>query len=180
MKIELKNWNGVVIPLPCKGNKGHSQCCFIAKCISLLLGIHLQMCCPFGWDGRLFSTESCEDKHAESALCHMHHGRVSGVFSKPRQTFCHTISFINLIPTVFTKNSNKWNTSICVLCRMSIQYLMWDVPRFSSPVFVFPCAAGHTMCLDCFQAYCIIKLNNRSFIYREEIGYTVECPGNYT
>ncbi|XP_064636757.1 E3 ubiquitin-protein ligase parkin-like [Lineus longissimus] len=56
-----------------------------------------------------------------------------------------------------------------------------DVPCITcmdtvSPVLVFPCESGHSMCLDCFATYCITKLNERAFIHSEELGYTLLCP----
>ncbi|XP_019873597.1 E3 ubiquitin-protein ligase parkin isoform X2 [Aethina tumida] len=46
----------------------------------------------------------------------------------------------------------------------------------SDPVFVFPCAAGHVTCLDCFRQYCITRLRERQFWQHPEYGYTLACP----
>ncbi|XP_071801668.1 E3 ubiquitin-protein ligase parkin-like [Asterias amurensis] len=45
------------------------------------------------------------------------------------------------------------------------------------PVLVFPCAGGHTICLDCFASYCQVRLDDRQFVLAdEEFGYTLPCP----
>lgn len=43
-------------------------------------------------------------------------------------------------------------------------------------VLVFPCAASHVMCLDCFSQYCRLCLDERRFIHNPELGYTLPCP----
>lgn len=44
----------------------------------------------------------------------------------------------------------------------------------NDPVLVFPCA--HVSCLDCFQLYCLSRLQDRQFLPHPEIGYTLPCP----
>lgn len=56
-----------------------------------------------------------------------------------------------------------------------------DVPclacgELSETVLVFPCAAGHVTCLDCFRLYCSSRLMDRQFLSHPEIGYTLPCP----
>ena len=75
-----------------------------------------------------------------------------------------------------------------------------DVPclacgDFSETVLVFPCAAGHVTCLDCFRLYCSSRLMDRKlkqfyllqakisiclfagqFLAHPEFGYTLPCP----
>ncbi|CRL03427.1 CLUMA_CG016236, isoform B [Clunio marinus] len=46
----------------------------------------------------------------------------------------------------------------------------------NDPVIVFPCAAGHVSCLDCFQLYCSSRLQDRQFMPHPDIGYTLPCP----
>lgn len=48
--------------------------------------------------------------------------------------------------------------------------------EISNPVFVFECEFAHTMCLGCFQAYSISRLDERRFIQDAKIGYTLPCP----
>ncbi|XP_055007439.1 E3 ubiquitin-protein ligase parkin isoform X2 [Boleophthalmus pectinirostris] len=43
-------------------------------------------------------------------------------------------------------------------------------------VVVFPCAARHVICLDCFRGYAQTRLNERQFVYHQELGYTLPCP----
>lgn len=44
-----------------------------------------------------------------------------------------------------------------------------------SPVLVFECADRHVICLDCFRAYCLTRLNDRQFIHHPLIGYSLPC-----
>ncbi|XP_064618311.1 LOW QUALITY PROTEIN: E3 ubiquitin-protein ligase parkin-like [Liolophura sinensis] len=46
----------------------------------------------------------------------------------------------------------------------------------STLVLVFPCSSGHAMCLDCFQNYGVTRLNNRTFVNVENVGYSLPCP----
>lgn len=48
-----------------------------------------------------------------------------------------------------------------------------------SCVVVFPCAAAHVMCLQCFKTYCSIRLRERQFVHNVQFGYTLPCPGNH-
>ncbi|XP_076372549.1 E3 ubiquitin-protein ligase parkin isoform X3 [Tachypleus tridentatus] len=55
-----------------------------------------------------------------------------------------------------------------------------DVPclactEVSKVILVFPCAAKHVICLDCFREYCISRLNERNFKQDENFGYTLPC-----
>ncbi|KAK3098498.1 hypothetical protein FSP39_020070, partial [Pinctada imbricata] len=34
----------------------------------------------------------------------------------------------------------------------------------------------HVMCMDCFQSYCIVQLNERRFVEDPHIGYSLPCP----
>ena len=43
-------------------------------------------------------------------------------------------------------------------------------------VLVFPCASKHVICLECFEQYCISRLNERRFIIDPQIGYSLNCP----
>lgn len=43
-------------------------------------------------------------------------------------------------------------------------------------VLVFPCASQHVICLDCFEQYCISRLNERRFIIDPQVGYSLDCP----
>ncbi|XP_033838043.1 E3 ubiquitin-protein ligase parkin [Periophthalmus magnuspinnatus] len=43
-------------------------------------------------------------------------------------------------------------------------------------VVVFPCVARHVICLDCFRGYAQTRLNERQFVYHQELGYTLPCP----
>ncbi|PVD28369.1 hypothetical protein C0Q70_10956 [Pomacea canaliculata] len=45
-----------------------------------------------------------------------------------------------------------------------------------SCVVVFPCAAAHVMCLQCFKTYCSIRLRERQFVHNVQFGYTLPCP----
>ncbi|XP_015785409.1 E3 ubiquitin-protein ligase parkin [Tetranychus urticae] len=45
-----------------------------------------------------------------------------------------------------------------------------------SIVLVFPCVDGHTICLMCFNNYCLSLLNEKRFILDNEFGYTISCP----
>ncbi|XP_047124611.1 E3 ubiquitin-protein ligase parkin isoform X1 [Hydra vulgaris] len=47
----------------------------------------------------------------------------------------------------------------------------------SGVVLVFPCEEKHVICIDCFSLYCETSLNTRHFILKENIGYTLPCPG---
>lgn len=44
------------------------------------------------------------------------------------------------------------------------------------PILVFPCAAGHVTCLDCFRQYCVSSLMDRQFVEHSDHGYTLPCP----
>uniref|UniRef100_A0A8D8A9H5 E3 ubiquitin-protein ligase parkin n=2 Tax=Culex pipiens TaxID=7175 RepID=A0A8D8A9H5_CULPI len=47
----------------------------------------------------------------------------------------------------------------------------------SDTVLVFPCAAGHVSCLDCFRQYCVSRLLERQFLeHPTQGGYTLRCP----
>lgn len=48
--------------------------------------------------------------------------------------------------------------------------------EISSVVLVFPCKDGHVICLDCFHLYCLSRLDERTFIQDEKLGYTLPCP----
>lgn len=48
--------------------------------------------------------------------------------------------------------------------------------EMESPVLVFPCERHHVICLDCFKTYCVVRLNDRSFIEDTDIGYSLQCP----
>ena len=41
---------------------------------------------------------------------------------------------------------------------------------------VFQCTNSHVICLECFQQYCMSRLNERRFIFDHNIGYTLSCP----
>ncbi|XP_014211836.1 E3 ubiquitin-protein ligase parkin isoform X2 [Copidosoma floridanum] len=44
-------------------------------------------------------------------------------------------------------------------------------------VLVFPCEAGHVTCLDCFCNYCLVRLQERQFLFDDKTGYyTLSCP----
>ncbi|XP_072296514.1 E3 ubiquitin-protein ligase parkin-like [Eucyclogobius newberryi] len=43
-------------------------------------------------------------------------------------------------------------------------------------VVVFPCTERHVICLDCFRGYAQTRLNERRFVYSQELGYTLPCP----
>jgi hypothetical protein len=45
-------------------------------------------------------------------------------------------------------------------------------------VLVFPCESRHTICVECFRAYCVTNLDSRRFIETDNSGYTITCPGN--
>ncbi|KAJ8014260.1 hypothetical protein DPEC_G00038420 [Dallia pectoralis] len=44
-----------------------------------------------------------------------------------------------------------------------------------SPVLVFQCQDRHVICLDCFHLYCVTRLNERLFIQRPDVGYSLPC-----
>lgn len=46
----------------------------------------------------------------------------------------------------------------------------------SDPVLVFQCSSSHVICLECFQQYCMSRLNERRFVFNPNIGYTLPCP----
>ncbi|XP_052873019.1 E3 ubiquitin-protein ligase parkin [Anopheles cruzii] len=46
----------------------------------------------------------------------------------------------------------------------------------SETILVFPCAAGHVSCLDCFRQYCVTRLLERQFVEHPAGGYTLRCP----
>lgn len=46
----------------------------------------------------------------------------------------------------------------------------------SETVLVFPCAAQHVTCIECFRHYCVSRLLERQFLPHPEIGYTLSCP----
>jgi hypothetical protein len=46
----------------------------------------------------------------------------------------------------------------------------------SDPVLVFPCDMAHVTCLDCFRAYCAVRLRDRQFWLHPQYGYTLPCP----
>ena len=59
---------------------------------------------------------------------------------------------------------------------------MQDVPCLACTdvcdvVMVFPCPQSHVICTQCFSLYCHTKLNCRQFILKDNIGYTLTCPG---
>ncbi|KAJ8683101.1 hypothetical protein QAD02_018893 [Eretmocerus hayati] len=44
-------------------------------------------------------------------------------------------------------------------------------------VLVFPCEAGHVTCLECFRNYCLVRLQERQFVFDNETQYyTLACP----
>ncbi|RUS90617.1 hypothetical protein EGW08_001614, partial [Elysia chlorotica] len=45
-----------------------------------------------------------------------------------------------------------------------------------SHVLIFPCEAGHVICLSCFCQYCSVCLDERRFTEHERHGYTLPCP----
>lgn len=58
---------------------------------------------------------------------------------------------------------------------------MKEIPCLSctevdDPILVFPCAAGHVTCLECFRLYCLSRLMERQFVQHDDIGYTLPCP----
>ncbi|EDW33193.1 GL24602 [Drosophila persimilis] len=46
----------------------------------------------------------------------------------------------------------------------------------SETVLVFPCAAQHVTCIDCFRQYCRSRLGDRQFMPHPDFGYTLPCP----
>ncbi|XP_071493092.1 E3 ubiquitin-protein ligase parkin-like [Diadema antillarum] len=69
----------------------------------------------------------------------------------------------NISPLPLVRSNTR--RAICITCE--------DV---LNPVLVFPCAASHTMCLECFSQYCRLGLDERRFIHHSEVGYTLPCP----
>ena len=41
---------------------------------------------------------------------------------------------------------------------------------------MFQCSNSHVICLDCFQQYCVSRLNERRFVFDASVGYTLPCP----
>jgi len=44
------------------------------------------------------------------------------------------------------------------------------------PVIVFPCTSAHVICIECFEQYCLSRLNERQFVFDSHIGYSLGCP----
>ncbi|XP_029962760.1 E3 ubiquitin-protein ligase parkin [Salarias fasciatus] len=42
-------------------------------------------------------------------------------------------------------------------------------------VLVFQCSERHVVCLDCFRGYSQTRLNERQFVYDQDIGYSLPC-----
>lgn len=40
----------------------------------------------------------------------------------------------------------------------------------SDPVIVFPCTSAHVICVECFEQYCLSRLNERQFVFDPRIG----------
>ena len=51
-----------------------------------------------------------------------------------------------------------------------------DESGLDCPVLVFDCEDKHVICLDCFRIYAKSRLNERRFVLKDDLGYTLPCP----
>ncbi|XP_003742477.1 E3 ubiquitin-protein ligase parkin [Galendromus occidentalis] len=77
----------------------------------------------------------------------------------------HTPNTDNAAPLEHVKNN--FQEVPCIACQ--------DISQI---VLVFPCEASHVICLECFLAYCLSRLNERKFVQTDLFGYTLACPVN--
>lgn len=60
-------------------------------------------------------------------------------------------------------------------------FFIYRITIYRDTVLVFPCEAGHVACLDCFRNYCLIRLQERQFVFDDYTGYyTLSCPAGCT
>ncbi|KAG1661410.1 E3 ubiquitin-protein ligase parkin [Nymphon striatum] len=45
-------------------------------------------------------------------------------------------------------------------------------------ILVFQCPSTHAICIECFNQYCSVRINERQFVQDAILGYTLPCPGS--